>query len=105
MKKMILLFCAALLFSSPIVTSAAEDGVKEVSMKSEESPESDSKAGNFMRGITLWKNNCARCHGMRDPKDFNDFQWEVIMAHMKVRAGLPGQDVRDILKFLQQSND
>ena len=104
MKKVLILTCIAFLFCSPAI-AFGEEGVKEVSMESVQSNEPDSKEGNFMRGITLWKNNCARCHGMRDPKDFNDYQWEVIMAHMKVRAGLPGQDVRDILKFLQQSTD
>ena len=104
MKNVTLLIFATILFCSPVF-ALAEGSTKEVSIKSGESTDSDSKEGNFLRGITLWKNNCARCHGMRDAKDFSDYQWEVIVAHMKVRAGLPGQDARDILKFLQQSNN
>jgi cytochrome c553 len=61
-------------------------------------------AGDYVRGVKLWANDCARCHNMRDPKEFRDDQWKVIVTHMKVRAGLTGQDARDMLAFLQGSN-
>ncbi len=62
------------------------------------------KPGDYIRGVTLWADNCARCHAMRDPKEFRDNQWRVIVSHMRVRTGLDGQDARDILAFLQASN-
>lgn len=58
----------------------------------------------FARGAQSWANNCGRCHNIRDPKDFRDDQWKVIMTHMRLRAGLTGQETRDILLFLQRSN-
>lgn len=58
----------------------------------------------FARGAKAWADNCARCHNMRDPKEFRDDQWRPIVAHMRVRAGLTGQESRDILLFLQGSN-
>jgi len=61
-------------------------------------------AGAFSRGAKAWADNCGRCHNIRNPKDFRDDQWKVIVSHMRVRAGLTGQDARDILKFLQGSN-
>jgi cytochrome c5 len=42
---------------------------------------------------------------MRDPKDLRDDQWITTMFHMRVRAGLSGQKARDILTFLQESNN
>ncbi len=60
--------------------------------------------GNVARGIKIWGRTCAGCHNMRDPKDFNDKGWEMIMMHMRVRAGLTGQDTRDVLEFLKRSN-
>ena len=54
----------------------------------------------FSRGA----NNCARCHNMRDPKELRDDQWRAAVGHMRVRAGLTGQEARDILAFLQGSN-
>lgn len=58
----------------------------------------------FARGAKAWANTCARCHGMRDPKDLTDIQWKVVATHMRLRAGLDGQQVRDITVFLQGSN-
>lgn len=58
----------------------------------------------FGRGAQAWANNCARCHNMRDPKELRDDQWRAAVGHMRVRAGLTGQEARDILAFLQGSN-
>jgi len=66
--------------------------------------EDNSKAGDISRGAQQWANNCARCHNMRDPKEFRDDEWKPIIQHMRVRAGLTGQQARDILAFLQSSN-
>jgi len=62
------------------------------------------KEGDFLKGLTKWKNTCSGCHEMRSPKEFNDKQWKIVVRHMKIRAGLTGQDARDILKYLQSSN-
>lgn len=58
----------------------------------------------FARGAQAWAANCSRCHNMRDPKELRDDQWRAAVAHMRVRAGLTGQEARDILVFLQGSN-
>lgn len=56
-----------------------------------------------VRGAQTWADNCDRCHEMRDPRDFSAGQWRVIVTHMRIRAGLTGQEARDVLRFLQQS--
>jgi hypothetical protein len=61
-----------------------------------------SKEGDFIRGARSWANNCFRCHNMRDPKELRDDQWKLVVSHMRIRAGLTGQQARDILKFLQE---
>lgn len=61
-------------------------------------------AGDPARGAKAWADNCARCHNMRDPREFTDGQWQVIVTHMRLRGGLTGQDARDILAFLQAAN-
>ena len=61
-------------------------------------------AGDPARGAKVWADNCSRCHNMRDPREFTDGQWQVIVTHMRLRGGLTGQDARDILAFLQASN-
>lgn len=60
--------------------------------------------GNFARGAKLWAGRCSSCHNMRDPKDLPDDQWKATVTHMRLRAGLTGQDARDILEFLQKVN-
>lgn len=58
----------------------------------------------FVRGAQRWANTCNRCHSMRDPREFDDAQWQVIVAHMRVRAALTESDAADIRRFLQESN-
>lgn len=60
--------------------------------------------GDFARGSKSWSENCARCHNMRSPSELRDDQWVTSVFHMRVRAGLTGQETRDILAFLQASN-
>ena len=60
--------------------------------------------GDFAQGSKTWSENCARCHNMRNPSDLRDDQWVTSVFHMRVRAGLTGQETRDILTFLQNSN-
>lgn len=59
----------------------------------------------FVRGAQSWADNCARCHNMRDPAEYRDDVWEPTVLHMRIRAGLTGQETRDILTFLQKAND
>ncbi len=60
--------------------------------------------GNATAGAQEWADNCSRCHNMRDAKEFTDDTWRQIILHMRVRAGLTGQQARDILAFMQASN-
>ncbi|MBL4799436.1 MAG: c-type cytochrome [Oleispira sp.] len=60
--------------------------------------------GDFSQGSKTWSENCARCHNMRSPSDLRDDQWVSAVFHMRVRAGLTGQEMRDVLTFLQASN-
>jgi cytochrome c5 len=64
-----------------------------------------STAGDVSRGAVSWAQNCTRCHEMRDPAEFGDDMWKPIVAHMRVRGGLTGQQQRDILAFLQSANN
>ena len=60
--------------------------------------------GDFARGSQAWAENCSRCHNIRSSNELRDDQWLTTMFHMRVRAGLTGQETRDILTFLQTSN-
>ena len=60
--------------------------------------------GNFTEGSKVWAENCNRCHNMRGPKELRDDQWITTAYHMRIRAGLTGQETRDVITFLQGSN-
>lgn len=60
--------------------------------------------GDFVKGAKAWADNCTRCHNLRNAKELRDDQWITTMFHMRVRGGLTGQETRDILTFLQNSN-
>lgn len=86
---------SAILLSAPALAGERGSSIST-------SPPPDMAA--FARGAKAWGDNCARCHAMRDPKEATDRQWKVIATHMRLRAGLDGQQVRDINVFLQGSN-
>lgn len=73
-------------------------------MAAESDSATQADPAQFARGAQTWADNCARCHNMRNPKELRDDQWRAAMAHMRVRAGLTGQEMRDVLAFLQESN-
>jgi len=85
---------AALLIGFSAITSTASADEKAT----------QEKKGEFVKGASIWANTCVRCHNMRDPNELTDKQWKVVVSHMRIRAGLTGQDARNILAFLQLSN-
>jgi len=60
--------------------------------------------GDFIQGARVWGEVCSGCHTYRDQTDFNDNQWVTTMSHMRIRAGLTGQEMRDVVAFLQVAN-
>jgi len=60
--------------------------------------------GDFTRGSITWAENCGRCHNIRSANELRDDQWITTVFHMRVRAGLTGQETRDVLTFLMASN-
>jgi hypothetical protein len=50
----------------------------------------------------IWAETCNRCHNTRSPDSYSGREWAIVMAHMRVRGYLTGEDQRAILEFLQQ---
>lgn len=70
----------------------------------ESTKQKEANAGDFVRGLAVWTDNCTRCHNLRSADEFTDLQWRPIIAHMRITAGLTGQEARDILVFYRSSN-
>lgn len=69
-----------------------------------EKSKQDKTKGDVARGVKAWSENCMRCHNARDPREYSDDLWKPIITHMRIRAGLTGQQARDILAYFKQSN-
>lgn len=48
--------------------------------------------------------HCNRCHPERYPTERTAAQWRTILLHMRVRANLPAEHARTILKYLQENS-
>jgi hypothetical protein len=59
-------------------------------------------AKSGLSGADLYAIHCNRCHPERYATEFTPGQWQTIMIHMRVRANLPADQAREILKYLQQ---
>ena len=61
-------------------------------------------AARRLSGAELYSMHCNRCHPERYPTERTAAQWKTIMLHMRVRANLPGQEAKTILKYLQDNS-
>jgi hypothetical protein len=57
-----------------------------------------------LTGPELYAIHCNRCHPERYSPERTDAQWQTILLHMRVRANLPAEQARTILKFLQEDS-
>jgi cytochrome c5 len=57
-----------------------------------------------LTGAELYSIHCNRCHAERYPTERTAAQWKTVMLHMQVRAGIPGQQSKLILQYLQENS-
>ncbi|MGA2823955.1 MAG: hypothetical protein ABSE72_10570, partial [Bacteroidales bacterium] len=57
-----------------------------------------------LTGQDLYAINCGRCHPERYATERTAGQWKTIMLHMQVRANLPPDKAKTILKYLQEDS-
>ena len=55
-------------------------------------------------GTQLWSDNCSMCHNMRNPAEFSDTQWKVVVNHMRLQGNLTGKEQDKVIEFLQAAN-
>jgi hypothetical protein len=98
---------------APIALLTAADEGKQVS-KAEKPAEQKSEATALktkpkavpkkLSGAELYSMHCNRCHPERYPTERTAAQWKTILLHMRVRANLPAEQARTILKYLQDNS-
>jgi hypothetical protein len=88
-------------FSVPLlVTGCTSSSSSTTGQKSSETQATMAPKG----GAQIWAENCMRCHNMRSPSSYSDTEWEVSVHHMRVIAGLTGEQQRAITEFLKSAN-
>ncbi len=55
-------------------------------------------------GARVYGAVCGSCHNARSPLERSDRDWVTIINHMRVRANMTGEQVRNVLAFLQATN-
>ncbi len=55
-------------------------------------------------GARVYGETCGLCHDARSPLERSDRDWVTIINHMRVRANMTGDQVRNVLAFLQATN-
>jgi mono/diheme cytochrome c family protein len=55
-------------------------------------------------GADLYAMHCSRCHPERYATERTGTQWKTLMLHMRVRANLPSEQAKVILKYLQEDS-
>jgi hypothetical protein len=92
--------------------TAAEEGkqASKTEKPAEQKSEADSSkkqpkaAPKKLSGAELYSMHCNRCHPERYPTERTAAQWKTILLHMRVRANLPAEQARTILKYLQDNS-
>ncbi len=54
----------------------------------------------LVEGKTLFLNNCSKCHGLYDAKDFNAEQWKPILLRMQKKAKISDEEREKIYAYL-----
>lgn len=67
-------------------------------------PSNAQEGRQVAEGARVYGSTCGRCHNARSPLEREDRAWVTIMNHMRVRANLTGDELRDVLAFLQATN-
>lgn len=87
-------------------SDAAAD--KKAGQSEKPAPDSPDKKAPPVRktltGAELYSMHCNRCHPERYPTERTAAQWKTILLHMRVRANIPAEQARTILKYLQDNS-
>jgi mono/diheme cytochrome c family protein len=84
-------------------TKADKEAAPEKSAPAEKTT-AKKPAKKKLTGAELYAINCSRCHPERYATEFTAAQWKTVMLEMRVRANLPADQAKAILKYLQEDS-
>jgi hypothetical protein len=91
---------AASLCALSLTGASAEDKTpKEAKPEKKTEKKTEKKK---LSGQELYAIHCNRCHPERYATERTASEWKTLMVHMRVRANLPADQAKTILKYLQE---
>jgi hypothetical protein len=98
-----LAFITSVLYAASLAHAAEADSKSEKAAKPEKSTAKKAEKKK-LSGADLYAIHCNRCHPERYATERTETQWKTIMLHMRVRANLPADQAKAILKYLQEDS-
>lgn len=65
----------------------------------------NAQEGSLAEGARTYGRVCGSCHNARSPLERSDRDWVTIINHMRVRGNMTGDQARNVLAFLQATNE
>jgi len=88
----------------PPKTDSAPSQTNSVELKAKSPDTKKAVVKKQLTGAELYSMHCNRCHPERYPTERTAAQWKTIMLHMQVRANIPVDQSKLILKYLQENS-
>lgn len=89
---------------STAIYTLASDGQPLADSKPAKQPAKAEKKVTKLTGSELYAIHCNRCHPERYATERTAAQWKTLMLHMRVRACLPAEQAKTILKYMQEDS-
>ena len=100
-----LLIVAAAVFAISLACLSAAEAKSDKEAKPEKKADSaKTEKKTKYSGAELYSMHCNRCHPERYATERTAGQWKTIMMHMRIRANLPAEQAKAILKYLQEDS-
>jgi mono/diheme cytochrome c family protein len=95
---------AAAVYALSLACIAAADAKADKDAKPDKKTEKKADKKPQYSGSELYAMHCNRCHPERYATERTSGQWKTLMIHMRVRANLPAEQAKSILKYLQEDS-
>jgi mono/diheme cytochrome c family protein len=93
----------AAIYAFSLACLTAADPTPDKESKTEKQTEKKAEKKKFS-GADLYAMHCNRCHPERYATERTAAQWKTIILHMRVRANIPAEQAKAIMKYLQEDS-
>ncbi len=85
---------------SKTTTTTTTSPISDTELTTAQKKWSDVKMENLTAGHLVYNSKCNKCHGLVNIPDYNEAQWEKLIAAMAPKAKLTTQETDDLTKYI-----